>query len=886
MALGLVFLSVTAGPAGAQGGSPARPADWMRAERMRMIWMSMEDLQDVRLMERLKECGINSVVVHSASYDLMDAMPAITAAEKYGMHFFLSSHFRGGGDMPRAVAMGGRLYVREDGEQAKVVVCPRDPILWEAGLFGRAIPLARCSLVHPLVGGFLSDFENYGAYGEGAFDGLSYCYCDVCFGDFLKAKGIGEDIKDVAPSGRKHWLESRGLLEDFKHWEEEEVARVCRSQRERVDAINPNFLLGGYPNLEDYPLAWSMGQGFATERAPFVCMPENTYSGIRVVTTGIYEMARERGMPVFVAPGIRPIFNPPQRCLTELFIMGTVTDGYWLYEEVPYHQIFLERTQPLRFELAGTPEEWTELVTSANKEIDRWLADRSYFPELPLVINRLPKEMTPLKADDAVASGDMKVTAESWRDFFNAPFEGGQTRGETSKEGGTVSFDLGKGLPSDKYLFSLFHSMAPGFGRIQLLVDGEPVGRPIDCYSPRPLVAGPIAIGEKVLPAGGREVVFRVVGKNPDSSGYDCGVAGFRLQSLAPFVKHWMVLGPFPNPEGKGLDIDYVDSSQPEAKAEQGYIGKEGREVRWQWAEAAENGHLDLATFFNDQNASVAYAFTWVNVPEESVRRIWLGSDDGVKMWVNGAEVWKHPGDRGANPDTDFVDMTLKQGWNTILCAVSNTTGPWGLFLRVSDPDGKLKYSAVKGGEITMPGPEAQFTLHLWIVELPAVAERHAKTMAENPNDQSDPFPDVPASWTKPEDVEANLAALEPDARACYHVVLGPVGRGETASATQGSEEGEGVFSFTPLNWVMFAESIGYHIRFPYKKVSGVKDDNVADAEVMIAPGAARDFVRWLSISSSEERGKPRTTIPGHAYMALFHLSFGEPAAGGWDLGP
>ena len=121
------------------------------------------------------------------------------------------------------------------------------------------------------------------------------------------------------------------------------MARICRNERVKLDAINPDFLLGGYPNLEDYPLAWSMGEGFATERAPFVCMPENTYSGIRAVTTGIYEMARERGMPVFVAPGIRPIFNPPQRCLTELFIMGTVTDGYWLYEEVPYHQIFLAR---------------------------------------------------------------------------------------------------------------------------------------------------------------------------------------------------------------------------------------------------------------------------------------------------------------------------------------------------------------------------------------------------------------------------------------------------------------------------------------------------------------------------------------------------------------
>jgi hypothetical protein len=43
------------------------------------------------------------------------------------------------------------------------------------------------------VGGFFTDFEPYGAYGEGAFNGLGPCYCAGCFGDFLKAKGRKED---------------------------------------------------------------------------------------------------------------------------------------------------------------------------------------------------------------------------------------------------------------------------------------------------------------------------------------------------------------------------------------------------------------------------------------------------------------------------------------------------------------------------------------------------------------------------------------------------------------------------------------------------------------------------------------------------------------------
>ena len=70
-----------------------------------------------------------------------------------------------------------------------------------------------------------------------------------------------------------------------------------------------------------------------------------------------------------------------------------------------------------------------------------------------------------------------------------------------------------------------------------------------------------------------------------------------------------------------------------------------------------------------------------------------IGSDDGVRIWINEDVVHTNPAYRGAYPDQDTFSVHLNQGWNRILIKVLQGAGGWGFYARFVDPDGRLIYA-------------------------------------------------------------------------------------------------------------------------------------------------------------------------------------------------
>ena len=108
-------------------------------------------------------------------------------------------------------------------------------------------------------------------------------------------------------------------------------------------------------------------------------------------------------------------------------------------------------------------------------------------------------------------------------------------------------------------------------------------------------------------------------------------------------------------------------------------------------------GNVDfIKKFGNAQNMAV-YIGTFVYVPEEQDALLLLGSDDGVKVWLNDNIVHKNNVSRGVFPDSDEVKITLQKGWNMIVMKVVQGGGGWGACARIINPDGSpikdLKYS-------------------------------------------------------------------------------------------------------------------------------------------------------------------------------------------------
>ncbi len=90
---------------------------------------------------------------------------------------------------------------------------------------------------------------------------------------------------------------------------------------------------------------------------------------------------------------------------------------------------------------------------------------------------------------------------------------------------------------------------------------------------------------------------------------------------------------------------------------------------------------------------TVAYALTYVWSPDERPTKVFVGSDDGVRIWLNDELIHHHLVKRGPIPDNDKAEGVLKKGWNKLLVKVEEGEGWWGFYLRIPDPGKELKFS-------------------------------------------------------------------------------------------------------------------------------------------------------------------------------------------------
>jgi len=82
---------------------------------------------------------------------------------------------------------------------------------------------------------------------------------------------------------------------------------------------------------------------------------------------------------------------------------------------------------------------------------------------------------------------------------------------------------------------------------------------------------------------------------------------------------------------------------------------------------------------------SAAYAHVYVYSPTARMAQLLLGSDDGIKAWVNGVNVITKDRYGGWAPDRYIANISLDSGWNDLLCKVSQDGGDYGLSARFTD---------------------------------------------------------------------------------------------------------------------------------------------------------------------------------------------------------
>ena len=152
-----------------------------------------------------------------------------------------------------------------------------------------------------------------------------------------------------------------------------------------------------------------------------------------------------------------------------------------------------------------------------------------------------------------------------------------------------------------------------------------------------------------------------------------------QLSRLEDFLVLWEVAGPYIGEAGNLFDEAFV----PEVDDPSGIAWK----VLPQGLDSINYWHIDFGALMGGSNR-VAYLRNRINSPADQQALLELGSDDAVKVWLNGQLVHANNTVRGVTPAEDKVAVQLKQGWNHLLVKVVNYAGGWGACLRLRQPDG------------------------------------------------------------------------------------------------------------------------------------------------------------------------------------------------------
>ncbi len=163
------------------------------------------------------------------------------------------------------------------------------------------------------------------------------------------------------------------------------------------------------------------------------------------------------------------------------------------------------------------------------------------------------------------------------------------------------------------------------------------------------------------------------------------------LQMRGPYITNWWIIGPFPK-EKDTLSDGAFGQRQP-VSFDGTYKGLNDQPVRWTQV-TGPTAHLDFTQLIEPHDiVGAAYALTFLYSDRDRDVSIAVGSNDGMRVWVNGEQVYEDGGPHKAIPDQDIVPIHLHAGRNALLCRVHQLGAGWGLYVRLLTQEKSVKAS-------------------------------------------------------------------------------------------------------------------------------------------------------------------------------------------------
>jgi len=165
-----------------------------------------------------------------------------------------------------------------------------------------------------------------------------------------------------------------------------------------------------------------------------------------------------------------------------------------------------------------------------------------------------------------------------------------------------------------------------------------------------------------------------------------------QMKAGEDYLPDWQIIGPFKSSKTGEISLDFKTPVEDEflkrgdGSIDAGASYKAGDiTLKWKKATAAKkNGFVDCTKELGREEWAVAYGYAEIESIHARETVLRCGSDDGIKIWVNGKVVHANEVMRGYAPNSDQANISLKSGINKIFVKLTNGAGNWGFGVAVA----------------------------------------------------------------------------------------------------------------------------------------------------------------------------------------------------------
>ncbi len=162
----------------------------------------------------------------------------------------------------------------------------------------------------------------------------------------------------------------------------------------------------------------------------------------------------------------------------------------------------------------------------------------------------------------------------------------------------------------------------------------------------------------------------------------------------------WLLAGPFDRRQEQP-GAEFIDVAQPGAAP-----GQNG----WSDPVYFHDDKIDLDKYFDDPSDCVVYAYTELDAPRSEAAELWVGSDEGLRVWIDGGLVYEHAGRRRHQLPNDRVPIRLEAGRHRVVVRAEQSRSRFDFSLNVCEvePDPRYDGNRVQGLTFFVPAAAGQ----------------------------------------------------------------------------------------------------------------------------------------------------------------------------------